>query len=56
MDWQAIGVLVSLCIAVASAAYTFGVVSTRLHDQNEEIKRVRDRLDRFVDKDITWPK
>lgn len=49
MPLESAAALVAVIVAVASAAYSFGVLATRIQDQSEEIKRVRDRLDKFMD-------
>lgn len=49
MNWEAVAALVALAVAVATAAYTFGVLSTKVTDLKEEVKRARDRLDHYID-------
>jgi hypothetical protein len=43
------GVLVSLVVYVAKLSYEAGKINQRVIDQSEELKRMRDRLDKFID-------
>lgn len=49
MDWIAVAAVASLVVTVSSAAYHFGFVSAKLKEHGDEIKRLRDRLDKFMD-------
>lgn len=60
--WETVAAIVALAVAVATAAFTFGVLKTRVdatekameqHFQicDDEIKRARDRIDR-MERDI----
>jgi len=55
VNWQAVAAVVSLVVAVGTAAYTFGVLKTRVDDQAKEIERARDRVDRLIDSNWTPP-
>lgn len=44
MNWQAIAVLISLTVAVGTAAYWTGVMSTRVDGITQEMKNIRDRI------------
>lgn len=45
LEWLNIGLL----LALAGAVYWAGMLRQQVSDQENEIKRLRDRLDRFLD-------
>lgn len=53
MEWQAIvsavAAVLGLITAIWTAAYTFGVLKTRVDDLHSEVIRARNRLDHYID-------
>lgn len=46
----------ALVLAVVGAVFRAGMLEQRVKDQSEEIKRLRDRVDEFVDNQCRYPR